>query len=962
LPGEGIDMFFYIGMAFFLLGCIPLFLTLRRAGAYDRRALQRRLVVSISVVVVDIACIVAFNLFMGIYTELLWFRVVEYAQRYWTALGARVALFLAGAVVGFLFVLANVRLMVKRNFGSPGPGRGLVLSGIAALVLGSSLTGSWETALLYVNRVSGPLTDPIFDKSIGFYLFALPFYGILVPWGIFAVIVAALVSVAGVVVEMARSQKNLDMLQQQLPGRIRPGGQLWVLTGLVLLILGFNAWLGLFRLMYSTEGVVTGAGYVDVHFRTLGQYVSMAVFGIAGVLAVAAGASSGIRRTVFGIRLDHASGTQGPSPRTAILPLIAITAIVLFTRVIPAVVMQLKVEPNEITLEQPYITHNIHFTRQGYGIDSSRIQSREYTVDREVTRDMVDANPMTIRNIRLWDPRALMDNLREQQEIRLYYEFHDVDIDRYHLDGEYREVMLSTRELAKEELAPQSQTWVSRHVKYTHGYGLVLLPVHEFLPQGKPNLLVKNIPPREKVKSLEITRPQIYYGERTNDHVYVNTTEKEFDYPSGDQNVYSTYEGSGGVEIGSLLPRIAYAWKFGDYRLFFSGYFTPESRTLMYRNIVERASRLAPFLLYDRDPYAVLTPEGRIKYLIDAYTVSPNYPYSERYGGDLRHFHGNNYFRNSVKVVVDAYDGTVDFYMIDTSDVMIRTYDRVFPGLFQPVDSMPEAIMDHIRYPVDFLTVQAEMYSTYHMEEPDVFYQREDVWQFATERYRESFQQVAPYYVMIHFPETERVEFSLITTFTPKNKNVINAWMAGRCDMPNYGKLMVFTFPKGVEVLGPRQIEARIDQNTEMSQAMTLWGQRGSEVIRGNLLAIPLFYREGISILYAEPIYLQAEDAQLPEIKRIALADQQRVVWAESFDGSLRKLLGEASEEAVDTTEMIRTVQPAPAMRKTEPAARGAARLLAEYRELSARGQFSEAGRKLETLDSLLGSPSSEIE
>ncbi|MCF8062854.1 MAG: UPF0182 family protein, partial [Deltaproteobacteria bacterium] len=617
---------------------------------------------------------------------------------------------------------------------------------------------------------------------------------------------------------------------------------------------------------------------------------------------------------------------------------------------IPSIIDSYVVKPNEITLEHPFIRHNIDFTRQAYKLQDPFLETRRIDAGREITREVVDRNEQTLRNIRLWDWRALLDTLQEQQEIRLYYEFTDVDIDRYHIDGTYRQMMLSVREIEKNALDPESQTWVSRHLKYTHGYGLVLLPVHEFLHQGSPNLLIRNIPPEVNVPGFSISRPEIYYGELTRDHVYVRTKEQEFDYPSGDQNVYTTYQGEGGVPLESLFKRFAYAWKFGEVQLLFSTYFTGESRVMFRREIIPRLKALAPFLMYDRDPYPVLTEDGRIKYIVDTYTVSDRYPYSGAYEGSLGTFRGANYMRNAVKAVVDAYDGTVSFYVFDEEDILLRTYDKIFPGLFRPRSEMPESLERHIRYPDDYLTVQAEMYATYHMADVGVFYQREDVWTFATERYRESFQPVQPYYVMVRFPDRDEIEFVLMIPFTPKNKNVINAWMAGRCDPPYYGKLLVFTFPKGVEVLGPRQIEARIDQDAEMSQRLSLWGQRGSEVVRGNLLAVPLFSEKTLYMLFAEPVFLQASNARLPQIKRIALADQTEVVWADTFEASLLKLIGE-EERMKSAEEAPLSAEPGP----TEGLIRQAVDLFQGYKDGLKSGDFAAAGEKLEELDRLLG-------
>jgi uncharacterized membrane protein (UPF0182 family) len=512
------------------------------------------------------------------------------------------------------------------------------------------------------------------------------------------------------------------------------------------------------------------------------------------------------------------------------------------------------------------------------------------------------------------------------------------------LDGKYSQVMLAVRELLQENIDPRSQNWVSLHLKYTHSFGAVLLPAHDILSQGRPNLLIRGIPPVSFVESIQITQPRIYYGELTDNYVFVNTTELEFDYPIGDQVMYNSYDGKGGVPIGSFLNKLFYALRFDDYRLLISRYFTKDSKILFRRKIIERAQAIMPFLQFDRDPYPVITDDGRIVWILDSYTTSSMFPYSQQYRGMLRDFYGNNYIRNSVKVIVDAYDGTVEPYIIDSSDVIISTYNRVFPKLFKNFNQMPEDLKKHIRYPNDFFTIQAEMYAAYHMVNPETFYQREDLWEFATERYRAEFQIISPYYVMIEFPERDSVEFALIVPFTPRNKNVMNAWMAGRSDVPNYGKLTVYPFPKGVEVLGPRQIEARIDQNTIMSQSITLWGQRGSEVIRGNLLVIPLFHKDSLFVLYVEPIIIQAEAAQLPEIKKIIVADQNQVLWAEQFDQAmelLKRKVKQLEEPQVDRPgrtidiQQIRT-------------------LLQEFRNSINQGNYSDAGARLEELMEIL--------
>lgn len=886
-------MFFYIGLIFFLLGCVPLFVALSKAKTSTPQQTTRRVKRGVYIILADAAVIILVNVFFSIYIDYLWFRSVGFQQRFFTVIGAQILLYLGSALFTFGFISLLLKFVPANRNTQIGHFFVLIAAFIAAFILAVPVAGAWEEILLFVYQTPSSFHDPIFQMPMNFYLFSLPFFTTLLSWLFFLVVI----SLGIVIMKIIFSTINGDHTQFLEPGhhalkRMKGGsGVILFLIALLFFLVAGHFYLNRFRLLYSTAGVVTGAGYVDVQWRTLGYTISTIIFLIAGIISLIAAFLRKLRGSILGIHFDANKESFRILPRNLIVIITAVALLLVFNWALPGLVQTVYVNPNEITVEKPFISNSIELTRQGYGIDSSRIESKWYSVGKEIDQSVLQQNRNTLLNIRLWDSRALMDNLEQQQEIRLYYQFHDVDIDRYHIDGDYRQVMLSARELQKEDLDPRSKTWVSQHIKYTHGYGLVLLPVHEVLEQGGPNLIIKGIPPRESVPSLHIQQPSIYYGELTNDHVYVQTTEQAFHYPSGDTNVYTTYEGTGGVPLSNWFRRIVFAWKFDGYRQLFSTYFTDKSRIMFRREITQRVQTLAPFLKLDRDPYAVISADGGIKYIIDAYTVSEAFPYSEKYRGYLGDYYGINYIRNSVKVVVDAYDGKVTFYTMDKNDIILQTYRTIFPDLFTPFEQMPEYIRSHIRYPVDIFTIQAEMYSTYHMNISEVFYQQEDVWRFATERYRENFQVVVPYYVMLHFPDTEQIEFVLMLPFTPKNKNVMNAWMAARCDFPEYGKLTVYTLPKGIEVFGPRQIEARIDQDTEMSRAMTLWGQRGSEVIRGNLLAIPLFTENSLYFLYVEPIFVQAEHAQLPEIKRIVAADQLRVVWSETFEQAIDRLL-----------------------------------------------------------------------
>jgi len=889
-------MFRILGIAVVLLGAIPLFRLVAKGDGIPRGAWRRKLPAAVAVLLAAILLVAGLGVFFALYTEYLWFESVGFPARFWTVLRTQIFLS-AGAILAVFVALAAVTAQSLRGAQRRERWAVFLIAAVVAFILGLPAGQLWEPFLLFVHHPASELSDPVLGKSVSFYLFRLPFYTQLISW-------LYLVLIAGVIFAGAAGMAGWTRAQQRGAPPEGPGPQQrlfrapLVVGGLLLLVLAWDSYLGVYRLLYSEWGAVTGAGYTDVHYRTLGYYASVLVYAAIGV-ALLASAASGRVRTWFA-RLD----TTGPRPQVKVRPAAwagavgAVVLLLVFRGLIPLVVMTFYVAPNEITVEKPYIEHNIRFTRLAFGIDSAHVSTREYSLGPHITEDVTEKNRPTLNNVRLWDPRALLDNLREQQEIRLYYQFQDVDIDRYVIEDEYRQVMLAVRELEKGALDPRSQTWVSRQFKYTHGYGLVLLPVHEFLSQGKPKLLVRNIPPESAAPRLQVRRPEIYYGENTTDHVYVDTKEKEFDYPAGETNEYTSYAGQGGVTLDSFLKELAFAWKFDGHRLLFSGYVTRDSRVLFRRRIQDRVAAIAPFLEFDEDPYPVLTPDGRVQYIVDAYTTSRAFPYSDPYRGVVRKFHGVNYIRNSVKAVVDAYEGTVRFYVINAEDLLLRAYRRMFPDMFLPLSEMPPHIRRHIRVPQDLFFLQAEIYGTYHMQDPEVFYQREDVWALATERYRETFQYVMPYYVMVQLPEGEGPEFVLMTPFTPKNKNVMRAWLAARCDGEHYGELVVFTFPKGTEVLGPRQIEARIDQDTEMSRAMTLWGQRGSSVIRGNLLAIPLFDEDKLFLLYAEPIYIQAEDARLPEVKRVALADQTRVVWDEDFETALNRLLGRPEAEA----------------------------------------------------------------
>ena len=549
---------------------------------------------------------------------------------------------------------------------------------------------------------------------------------------------------------------------------------------------------------------------------------------------------------------------------------------------LPFMVQVLKVTPNELNAERPYIERNIAFTRAAYNVND--VEERDFSAEESLTPELLEANQLTIENIRLWDHRPLLSTYAQLQAIRTYYDFHDVDNDRYTLGGEYRQVMLSARELNYEALP--SRTWVNEQLTYTHGYGVVLSPVNRILREGEPDFLLKDIPP-EGHSDLKLDRPEIYYGETVNPYVFVRTDAREFDYPVGDQNEYTHYEGDGGVPVGGWLKRLLWAFRFKSMSILLNTDVHAESRIMLYRRVLDRLQRLAPFLLFDQDPYIVLS-KGKLYWICDAYTRTAYYPYSQPTEGPY-----GNYVRNSVKAIVDAYDGTVDFYVFEPEDPIILSYQKVFPGTFKPLDEMSADLRRHIRVPKTLFEIQARIYAKYHMTDPQIFYQNEDLWEFPKETYRQDEREMEPYHNIMRLPgeASEQEEFVLMLPFTPQGKHVLRAWMCARNDGDQYGKLLVYNFPKGEQVDGPYQIEARISQNEQIREQLALWIQGGDVVIRGNLLVVPI----ANSLLYVEPVFLQAARGEIPELKRVIVAYGDRIVMKRDLERCLDELFGRES-------------------------------------------------------------------
>ncbi|HEC33115.1 MAG TPA: UPF0182 family protein [Chloroflexi bacterium] len=818
------------------------------------------------------------NLYVNTYTDWLWFESVGYLSVYRTRLLAEVGTFLAGGLLALAFLGINWLLIPRRllrhlqmvirprrrqalRLGSRALS-GLLIAGglVVALIMASAASSRWLDFLVFRHATPFGLSDPIFGLDAGFYVFKLPLYRLAAGW-LLGLVAVALVGTT-LVYGLGRGLREAG-----------PTTHLSLLGALLLVLIAAEYQLARLGVLDSAQGIVFGAGYTDVHAR-LPIYNFLTGTVLLGAVALLV--NGFVRRW----RLLTAVGA------------LWLAALVLGP-IYPALVQRFVVAPNELTAERPYIEHNIGFTRYAFGLEG--VREFDFLGAGQLTPQVLEANATTIDNIRLWDWRPLLTTYGQLQEIRLYYTFSDVDVDRYRIGGALQEVMLAARELDTEQLAEQAQTWVNRHLVFTHGYGACLSPVSEITEEGLPQLLVRDIPPASTDPALEISRPEIYFGEVTQDYIIVGTTEQEFDRPSGDENIYGHYEGPDGVPLEGLWRRLAFALRFESPQILFSSAIRPESRIHFRRQLGDRVQTLAPILWYDHDPYLVIA-DGRLVWLYDAYTWSDHFPYSEP-------FWGINYVRNSVKVAIDAYTGETVFYVVDPHDPIARTYQAIFPDLFTPGEAMDQALRDHWRYPEQLFQIQAEAYAVYHMEDPQVFYNKEDLWAVPTELREAREQEMSPYYVVMRLPEEEEIEFLMIRPYVPSGRRNMIAWLYADSDGEDYGQLGVFKFPKDALIYGPMQIEARFDQDPYISQQLTLWNQRGSEVIRGNLIVIPI----DDTVLYVEPLYLQAEAGRLPELKRVLAAYANRVVMAEDLDTALVQVLTGAPAAEPTSEEPLST-------------------------------------------------------
>jgi uncharacterized protein len=860
-----------------------------RSGAKSVVRRRRYVITAMAIV----AVLIAVGRITDILVNWLWFSSVGYGGVFWTLFAAKALLFAAVFVVsacaiglsGFVAHGCARRVDVLRAETGSQSDSTYVTGDLAELVapripwrtsiacaavgiglfLAVSEISNWDVALRYMYQVPLGERDPIFGRDIGFYLFSLPAYVALKNWLMGLVFFSAIVTgaVYGLRGDIAPERPPRTLSR----AAITHGS---ALLGVFFAVKAWSWWLDRFLLLYGDNGVVVGASYTDVH-------VELPVLW----MLVGLGAASSVALWINMRRRSYLLPA-------VLVPLVFGSAFV-FAVIYPPLFQRFYVKPSELRLETPYIEHTIALTRQAYGL--AKIEVQPFEAAEGLTLDALQANRATIDNIRLWDVQPLMDTYAQLQEIRTYYKFLSVDIDRYQLDSGYRQVMLSARELEPAMLPPNAQTWVNLHLIFTHGTGVVMSPVTEKSTEGLPSFYLRDIPPVSSGGPV-IREPRLYFGEGRQDYVIVNGNVAEFDYPKGAENAYTTYSGRDGVSIGSAARRSLLAWQLDDPNILLSGYITDRSRILLHRNIQDRVRTIAPFLSLDHDPYVVAS-NGRLYWIQDAYTVSQWFPYSRPGFGD-----GANYIRNAVKIVVDAYNGTVDFYVSDPADPLLRTYARIFPGLFKPLDAMPPDLRQHVRYPEDLFLIQAQLYRAYHMEAPEVFYNREDLWEFPRELAAvddgSAARTMPPYYTIMRLPGDPRAEFILMLPMVPSQRENMIAWLAARCDPSGYGKLIVYTFPKDKLVFGPFQIEARIQQNTEISQQISLWNQMGSRVIRGHLVVVPIEN----SILYVSPLYLRAASGQLPELKRVIAAYGDRVVMEDSLSEALAALFKETAPAA----------------------------------------------------------------
>jgi uncharacterized membrane protein (UPF0182 family) len=856
-----------------------------------------------------------------------------YTGVFWKLLFLRWGLSSAAFVIVFLYLWINLRYADKTSATSraalPSGSTALakldieisptafrlatfMIAAAAALVFAYIFYGQWDTYLRFRNGGSFGLSDPLFGVDLGYYMFRLPFYELLQgSLSVLALITVLLVVFLYGYFGTLRAGQTGPMASKCT----KAVSHLSILSFVLIASWGCGFYLDHYELLYSSLGVVYGAGYTADRVTRLAYWVMTgAAVALCALLVL----------TVFRPRFKAMIIGAG----------IYVGLYCVAVWIMPVLFQRFKVQPNELALETPYLKNNIDFTRKAFSLDA--IQETSYPALADLTPEVIARNQDTVQNIRLWDYRPLLQMYQQAQEIRLYYQFYQVDVDRYHLQDGYHQVMLSARELSP-ELPTEAQTWVNQKLQFTHGYGLAMSFVSQRTGGGFPRYIMENIPP-ESSFGLTTKQPSIYYGESKPGYRIVATSVKEFDYPKGNQNVYTSYEGKGGIPLDSLWKRLLFAWTQSDVNILFTSYLKPESKIQIWRRVQERVQQIAPFLRLDRDPYAVVS-EGKQYWIQDAYTVSDHFPYSTPHGAAFEEV--LNYIRNSVKVVVDMYDGTVSFYVMDPKDPVLAVYRRAFPGVFQDLNQLSADLRSHLRYAEDLFSIQADQYRTFHMTVPQVYYNREDLWVFPDEAYAGVVAPMHPYYILMKLPGSDRLEYLIMTPFTPQKRNNMVSWLAARCDFPEYGKMLYYELPKDKLVYGPMQIEAMIDQNTTIAQQLTLWDQKGSRVIRGNLIAVPIEN----SFLYVVPLYLTAEGTDFPQLKRVIAISGNKVAMEPTLDEAIQAVVG--------------TSQPPPTVQSPQehPALAQAKTQFDEAQKAMKQGDWRDFGKAMDALKILFATP-----
>lgn len=908
--------------------------------------------------------IIALFILVGSFTNIIdfitdykWFSELGYTETFLTKLKSQILIGIPTFLGVFLLIMVYL-MSIKKNYyrlsyivpDKNGEKRlNKLLAGVAILI--SIFTSSifagklWFTILQYRNSTMFNIDDPIFSKDLSFYIFKLPLLSEIISLLILLMFILIVVTIAFYFLMMAirrpeSEDSNVfdfaDFVNQKekyrgISKKIFNTALVQVsIIGLVIFIIfGLNYILKSYYLVYSPRGIAFGASYTDVH-------VTLWINRIMAVIAIL---------SAFGFLF----GTLKKKMKIALAGPAILVAVAIVGNIAIGAIQKFIVEPDEVSKEQKYLEYNIEFTQKAYGL--SEVEEKQFPVSQELTKESIMNNEETIKNIRINDYTPVEQVYNQVQAIRSYYRFNDVDIDRYNIDGKYTQVFLSARELDQKKLNAQAQTWINQHLRYTHGYGLTLSPVNSVTTEGQPKLLVKNIPPITET-NLKIERPEIYFGEITNNYTVINTDEKEFDYPKGDDNQDTTYQGTAGIELNGI-NKLLFAIKNGNLKLLISSNINSDSRIIMYRNILERARKIAPFIEYDDDPYLVVNQEdGRLYWIIDGYTMTSRYPYSEPYKDT-----GINYIRNSVKVTVDAYNGDVKYYVFDENDPIIMTYKKIFKDLFIDEEQMPKALREHARYPQTIFDIQSDIYRIYHMDNPRVFYNKEDAWDIAKEKYMGEIQTVESNYSMFKLPGEEKAEFLLSVPYTPATKPNMISLLVARNDGENLGKLFIYKFPKSKNIPGPMTMESKIDQDSSISPQLTLWSQKGSNVLRGNMMTIPI----EDSLIYVEPIYLQADNENgLPEVKRVIVGYKDKIVMEETLDLALSKIFGQMDIEE-DNNGVVDNVDTDITDGSIEQLILKANELFNNAREASQNGDWAKYGEYIDDLEQILGQLNSSV-